>query len=236
MIKLINKSAHHGCINHQNQLKSTLELLVKYPEIGIVEIDFVYHEFNFISSHDYTDENISLGSTLEEWLQHIIYMKKLLWIDIKDCILSILSDKFIEFDIIAFYKYLSKLEIEFPNLKDHLLISCQYSNTYEKLVKYNTDYIIVHDMPQDYAYALVKLRELDFIDSLIHEKIQSALKGITGIVSLDKIFFNNVDEITKFINTLETKTIIVYSYDLHDTNIPIVPGKHIIYQYNYLLS
>src|SRR5688572_13869861 len=114
MNKSINRSAHHGYINYENQLAPTLELFANHPHIGLVEIDFIHHHGEFISSHDYDEENIALGSTLEQWMEHIIRLNKMLWVDIKDTTLSILSSQFSEFDVKCFYKHLIQLEAKFP--------------------------------------------------------------------------------------------------------------------------
>jgi hypothetical protein len=229
----IGPSAHHGYINFENQLAPTLELLTEHPEIHIVEIDFIYHDGNFISSHDYSDENIALGSTIEEWVRCIINTDKTLWIDVKDSFFSIWSKKFIKFDTIAFYEHLSRLELEFPKLKNHILIGCQYKHTYKRLVKHNTGHRIIHDTPPDYAYVLNKVFGLSLIKSSIHNIILDELNGVDGIVCLDRTFFDNTNELNIFIQSLTNSVIIIYSYDLTDFDLPNVEGKHIIYQYNY---
>lgn len=233
MDKLIYRSAHHGCINHENQLAPTLELFAKYPEVGLVEIDFIHYNGKFISSHDYEEESIALGSTLEQWIEHIISLDKMLWVDIKDTTLSIISSQFSEFDVACFYKHLIELEIKFPTIKKHILLSCQYMNTYENLVKLNPGYTIIYDMPKDYSYVLDRGLPLSFIKDIVHYATLCHLEGVDDIVCIDKSFFVDADELSKFIQQLTSKVIIVYSYELNETNLPIVNGKHIIYQYNY---
>lgn len=233
MDKLVSTSAHHGCINYENQLKPTLELFSRHPEIGLVEIDFVYHEGKFISSHDYEKDNIIMGSTLKKWVKHIIRLDKIMWVDIKDTTLSIISYQFSEFDVYEFYRQLEELEIMFPTIRKHLLLSCQYTNTYEDLVKLNPGFTIINDMPQDQSYVLDKFMPLSLIKTFVHDTTLSQLKGIKNIICLDKSFFMNGTELSQFIRQLDSDIVILYSYEIGETDLPVVEGKHIIYQYNY---
>ncbi len=228
-------SAHHGFINYENQLDPIALLFETYPSIGIIEIDFVHTNNNFISSHDYSEENISKGSKLEQWVDSIMTHNKMLWIDIKDDNLSMISDQFSLFDVQAFYQCLQSLEAKYSNLKRHLLIGCQYTNTYNRLVANNIGYNIVHDQPQYMSYVLYDIFPLCMIKSWIHKWILEDLQGTTGTVCLDRTFFSYTNEINEFISKLHHQTIIVYSYNLNETNLPSVPGKNIILQFNYEL-
>lgn len=235
MDKLVYISAHHGCINHENQLVPTLELFSKHPEIGLVEIDFIYHNGKFISSHDHEENNIKQGSTLKKWAKHIIRLDKIMWIDIKDTTLSIVSEHFSQFDVKRFYQHLLELEKLFPTIRKHLLLSCQYTKTYENVVAFNPGFTIIHDMPQDYSYVLDTIMPLALIKKFVHNTTLFQLEGVNNIICLDKIFFTDSRELSKFIEQLASKTIIVYSYELSEIDLPVVKDKHIIYQYNYVL-
>lgn len=234
-ILLESKSAHHGYINYENQLTPALKLFEREPDIGIIEIDFIYHNGGFISSHDYSNENIAKGSSLEQWIDYIIYNEKILWIDIKDCPLASISNDFSIFNTDAFYNYLDRVKIRFPNLKNYILIGCQYEYVYQQLLMKNTGYTLIHDMPQDYAYLLDTFLPLFIIKSYVQEKIMEDLQGKTGIVCLDRTFFDDVNDLNNFISKLSQKIIIVYSYNLYERNLPKVDGKHIIHQFNYRL-
>lgn len=231
----ISVSAHHGCANRENQLLPTLNLLHQHPEIGMIEIDFVYHNKQFISSHDYSEENISLGSTLEEWIVAMIPLGKILWIDIKDTIASIPSADFIRFNVAKFYKHLERLEDKHPDLKHYILLSCQYINVLNRLVEMNHGYTIIHDVPGDYAYILYELFPLSMIKSYVHYRMMKYLKDKSGIVCIDHIFFESFEELYEFILNLTQKVIVVYSYETFDSGKHTIPGKHVIYQYNYIL-
>lgn len=229
-------SAHHGFINHENQLDPIPKLFNTYPNIGLVEVDFVYHNGDFISSHDETDENMKKGSSLEKWIDCIIHNNKILWLDIKDSDLSFISEYFSVFDVDAFYQYLNRLEQKYYNLKNYILIGCQYTYVYNQLISKNTGYNIIHDNPQDEAYILNKFLPLCLIKSYVHNGILEDLVGTTGIVCLDHTFFDDVRELNNFISNLPHKVIIVYSYELSEEKLPQVPGKHIIHQFNYRLN
>lgn len=43
----------------------------------------------------------------------------------------------------------------------------------------------------------------------------------------------NGTELSQFIRQLDSDIVIVYSYEIGETDLPVVEGKHIIYQYNY---
>ena len=235
---VINTSAHHGCINHDNELLPALILLDDNPGIGMVEIDFVYHNNTFISSHDYTYENMMKGSSLDEWIDNIIPLGKIIWIDIKDKIVSIPFSELITVDVAKLYEYLDELKIKYPNLNDHILLSCQYVNVQAELVRLNTGYTIVHDVPWDYAYVLKEIMPLSVIKAYIHDNMIKYLKEKSGIVCIDQTFFETSTELYDFVMKLKQKTIILYSYekddDIIDTSFKF-PDKHIIYQYNFVI-
>lgn len=228
-----NKSAHHGFINYENQLSPIIMLFATHTDVGILEIDFYYHNGEFVSSHDGTEENLSKGSSLEQWVDCIITHNKILWIDVKDTTSSIISEEFSVFDVDVFYQCLQRLENKYMNLKNNILIGCQYTSTYNNLINKNIGYNIIHDMPRDFAYILNKFLPLVLIKSCIHNRILEDLQGITGIVCLDHTFFDDVNELNTFITMLPHQTIIVYSYDISEKNLPKVPGKHIIHQFDY---
>lgn len=239
-LELSGKSSHHGYINYENQLAPMKGFFQTYPDVEIVEIDFVYSNKNFVSSHDYTEANIKLGSTLEVWIRYSVAHNKLMWIDVKDTMWSVISNKFSSFNVEEFYKTLDDISTRIPSTPSYILISCQYTNTYNRLVAQNiatsSKYIIIHDMPQDFAYVLNDFLPLSVIKSYVHRKILEELKEVSGIVCLDRIFFSNTLELTDFIVKLPHKNVIVYSYDLNATSIPVVSGKQIIVQYDYYLK
>lgn len=111
-----------------------------------------------------------------------------MWVDIKDKTLSIISYQFSEFDVYEFYRQLEELETMFPTIRKHLLLSCQYTNTYEDLVKLNPGFTIINDMPQDQSYVLDKFMPLSLIKIFVHDTTLSQLKGIKNIICLDKSF------------------------------------------------
>jgi hypothetical protein len=229
-----SKSAHHGYINYENQLPPFKGFFQRYPDVEIVEVDFVYSNGKFISAHDYTEATVKLGSELEEWIRYIVRHNKIMWIDVKDTMWSVISNRFSSFNVEAFYKTLDDISTRVPNVSSHVLISCQYTNTYNRLVAMRSNYTIIHDMPQDFAYALNDFLPRWLIKSYVQRAIVEALRGVDGIVCLDSIFFSSTLELNGFIQDLTQKRVIVYSYPLNETNTP-TSSKQIFVQFDYYL-
>ncbi len=225
----VTKSAHHGFINYENQLTPSLRLFSTHSDIDIIEIDFIYYQGDFISSYDYEEENIRKGSPLSTWIEYIIYNDKILWIDIKDSFFATFSDNFSVFDINAFFSYLQKLEIQYHNLKNSILIGSKSKYLHNKLLEFNVGYEIVYDMPQSNILD-------EFIPSfIIKSKLLEYLSKLSEleIVCLDDSLFDDFNELTEFISIIPQKIIILYCYNILTTR--ILSNKHIIYQLNCYL-
>lgn len=243
MLNNVKISAHHGCINRENELEPAIELLKLHPEIDMIEIDFVYSDGKFISAHDYEPETIAKGSELSKWLDAIIPLEKIIWIDIKDSNWSILSGELCVFDTDKFFDLMHIEKERFAqkqiSLENYVLIGSQYECTRNKLCLSNNDnFQILCDMPLDYAYVaktIIPSSMASIIDYFIQKCIANDTQGIPQIICLDTKFFESVDDLVSLLNKLNTNTVILYSLNLNyklDSNIS---HKQIIYQYDFLI-
>jgi len=237
-------SAHHGYTNRSNELAPTINLIQSNPDIDIIEIDFIYNDGIFISSHTYDAADIAVGSNLVEWIEKIVPMKKILWLDIKDTELSIFTAFAGKFDVSHFFKILNsqwkKLLDRGIRLQDWLIMSSQYEHIQRKLIKRNPGYTIVHDLPFAPAYVAQRITPTCMdtaLDYFVKEYIESETNtyGSNQIVCLDISFFESVDHLVEFIKKINVNTFIVYSLSLDNETDIQIPGKKIIYQYDYIL-
>src|SRR6478736_5707913 len=106
---LLNVSCHHGAANDENNLASCQQILDKYNEIDVIEIDFIYYEGEFVSSHDY--DNVK-GDKLEIWIDEIIKRNKVLCIDLKDSQLSFFINVLSKINIQHLYDKLNELHLK----------------------------------------------------------------------------------------------------------------------------
>jgi len=238
-------SAHHGCIDCENELEPTIELLNRCPEINMVEIDFVYVNEKFISSHDYETESISRGSEMSVWFDRVLVLGKMIWIDIKESNWSILSDKFGKFDIDKFYLELeaqrAKLLRQDIQLERYVIISCQYDSVKDRLFAVNNHrYLLAHDLPfiGSYVAQVVAPSFLDQqLNSIVRESMENFINYLVCdqpfVVCLDMTFFNSSTDIMDFINKTKASIIIIYSMELSNPLFIDNCDKHVLYQYNY---
>ena len=239
-------SAHHGAINRENELAPALMLIQKHPEIDMIEVDFVYHNGKFISSHNYDEDTICKGSELEAWLSEFIPLNKIIWIDIKDSTLSIFSENFSKFDIDIFFNLLRLEKKKFAEtgilLENFILIGCQYEHLIDKIDSQNNDeFMIAYDIPRTYSYVAKTISPAcmdNIVDQYVQEHSEIVLSEFPenkcNIICLDLSFFPNIDELINMLKKIDNISIvIIYSIELTDNINVIIPGKHIIVQYNY---
>ena len=238
-------SAHHGAIDRENELVPTLQLLKSNPQIDMIEIDFVYDNGKFISSHDYDNDKIALGSEITEWFDKIIPLKKILWIDIKDSTWSIFSDTFSKFDINAFFELIRSEKQRFRStgiaLETYILIGCQYDHLIEQIAKLNNgEFMIAHDFPRANSYVARVIAPTCMniaVDKYAQDNSELVIKDLGtawNIVCLDMSFFTTDDDLFLLLNKIDTKCIIIlYSLELDAQPNITVSNKHLIVQYNY---
>ena len=231
MLSKCHISCHHGLTNFHNELIPTIELLKKNNEIDIIEIDFVYYNHTFISSHDYNNQMIKKGHSIREWITHIIDLNKILWIDLKDCTLSIFFNHTSQCNVIELFKELNNIELTYKNLKNHIIIGCQYVNIYKQLLLYNTGFTIIQDLPHDQSYIIDQMIPFKNIVGYMTFDIIKTIPIDNSIIAIDKSFFDD-KQLLDIINNINCDTIIIYNYKYNDI-LPIFNNKHIIYQYDY---
>ena len=209
----INIISTHGNYNNQNNLIDSIQIFNKYSQIDMIEIDVINENDNFLVAHDYDNGG---GTELNIWIFNMIKLKKYIWLDIKDK--NIL---FTTFDIIKFDNYLSNLNQQI-NIKPWIYIGCQYKSLYYRLneCKFIKELNFIFDAI--YAHHYVP-KYLNIIEDKSYNKLikQTILSDIynnifkTNIIALDITFFNDDDNIQKFIYEipLNYKYIIIYSLD-----------------------
>jgi hypothetical protein len=218
------KSCHHGHCQKENQLDAVKTITKHYD---MIEIDFVYFNNQYISSHDYDVDTIKNGSTLEEWIEYIILHNKILWIDLKDTNLNIFTYS-TQLNIPHLINILDLLSLKYQNLKQHIILGCQFTNGYKQLLNEQHDYVVINDLPKDYMYALKYILPLTFVNMLTKYVIQND----SNIVAIDKSYFNTLEVLQQFIDDCTSSIIIIYNFE--EGNItPESVDKHIIIQYNY---
>lgn len=244
-------SCHHGDIDNPNQLFFTENLLENNNQIDICEIDFITFNKYIISTHDYDIKKIEKGSELHKWIDLVIIkFNKVLWIDIKENLDIQLNCAFDKFDTILFFKTLERLrEIIIINKNIDILkkvwIGCQEKTVYNEIININNLFTthkkwkIIYDIPSVKSYIwqiITKPFALDFIvnNCVYNEHIDMDLRTYK-LISIDQSFFNSIDELVDFVNTInisKNTMIVLYNFNPNVPPIKVRPGIHIIMQYD----
>lgn len=248
-------SCHHGDSLCENNLARALDVLESNREIRVFEIDFVQVGDDFISSHDYSRENIANGSTLKEWIRAIVLTKKkILWIDIKshvDFLAFTCCDTRFKFDCRPLLKALARICKETKRrLQDNVWISCQDSEIRNALIHYNNTrikeerdrWLIATDIPYVSSY-VCKLLLPESVFGWVNEWMFSNTfmeldytSSRALIVCIDHTFFSNDAKLIDFIeqSTIPPgSTIVLYTYKKHRATPIKALGYKIIMQYDY---
>jgi hypothetical protein len=243
-------SCHHGSILAENELQPALEVLKNYPEIDIVEIDFVYDASNnsFVSSHDYSDELMKKGSSLVDWIEAMVSLNKILWIDIKDVITTFLGwNLFSKFNAKAFSSLIRQQAIVWTekgvNLYDHIIIGCQWEWLYKDIQKrLGISTRIVHDLPYGQAYVGSVLCGQCCRPSVVENVQATMLRDINRnknmhIVCIDHSFFTDVRDLKQFLDSLPSHVhqCVLYSYKQGEAHPQDLANSdlNVIIQYDY---
>jgi hypothetical protein len=197
-------------IYERNNIVDAKEVLDKYQSIDIIEIDVLYDNGRFIASHDYFDD--TRKSLLSDWIDLCMKYDKKIWLDIKDSFSSEIHSIFSLFNIEEFEILLLELYEKYKkinkNLKEYLLISTQFKilpKIYRLCKKHN--FIFVYDQPQIKNYLFREIVPKSFIQKQIWNKI----KDYNGMVAIDIIFFDNIDEVGDFVKRIKSNKIILYN-------------------------
>lgn len=224
----VHISCHHGIINKENQLEPVKQLLSKPNDIDMIEIDFVCVNNNYISSHDYDQDQIKLGSTLDEWVDLIMLYDKILWIDLKDNFSSLFLWTS-QLNIQLLINKLNKLRLKYHHLNDHILLGCQYMNGYHQLRDYHGDYTLITDLPHTTLYVIDYITPW-FLKPTLNDIINKFIDINDNIIAIDKSFYNHLDDLISLINKSSCQYVILYNFEQGDI-IPIC-HKNLIIQYN----
>lgn len=204
--KIIRIAAHHGDYNHQNSLKHAKKVLDHHKEtIDMVEIDFVYHQGNFVSSHDHETETILRGAYLIDWIRLVIFTyKKILWIDMKSNMFSLVSmiTDWTKEESNALFKRLNKYHRETlnkykMNLKNYIMISSQYEPFKKRFTMLNNEldkkWLLTMDFPYSNYYVWEYVLPND-LQSWNNESVQDKIIHFDfsdeGFISIDLKFFD----------------------------------------------
>jgi hypothetical protein len=248
-------SCHHGDYLRPNSLEETRAVLQRYPEIAIVEIDFVLlcePEPVLLSSHDYEQQSVERGATLEEWVKLVVLeQKRLLWMDIKTRLgfWSLLSEPEKRLDVALLLALMRKMRRHFlkhcgQDVQQRVLLGCQDEPVYKALLALNNQekhpWRVLLDLPFATSYIGQMLLPDEWINNWMQETyVQYPYEqdGAVGqqYVCLDRNFFTNNRQLEDFIQCsgiARNSVVIVYSYPR--TAKPLrVPGYQIMMQCDY---
>jgi hypothetical protein len=226
-LKRAKLSAHHGCCSKPNNLILTLDLLERHPEIDMVEIDFICHHQNYISAHDYDDDTINHGSTLEEWVKYMMVCKKILWIDLKDHPISLISSTLSKLDIDILNQKLQSLLNQYPDMREYVIVSCQYRH----INLSNCPCLVIRDLPWDRYYLIKAVVPDIFINQMMESQMTELIDECdTDAIALDASYFSYL-QLQRFLNHLSAKIVILYNYNPLDG---VLNHSHLIIQSDYM--
>lgn len=226
ILKFAHVSCHHGAANDENKLSSAMKILDLYKEIDIIEIDFIYVNNQFISSHDY---DTIQGESLEMWIDEIVKRDKILWIDLKDTQISFFIKELSKLNIEHLYILLNNLSLKYKNLHHHVLIGCQYMHAYNLLSQ--NKFTVIRDLPRDTMYFLTEISPISIENIVINSILEDV--GDSNIIAIDRTFLTE-EGLLSILNLIKSEIIIIYNYN-RDESIPFVKNKYIIIQYNYYI-
>ena len=232
-------SAHHCCIDDENNILLFDRTIEKHREIKILEIDFVQNQGEIVSSHGFSEEELKKSSKVELWVGLCCPLSKVLWMDLKD---GWICDTF---DVNVLEKKLggliSKCKREFANIRECIVLSSQFHSIKNKLLSSEflcNNFKIVHDLPMVEVYA-TKCITPAFV-FLEYMNYQLSELAWDDIVAVDVSFFTSDVDIVNLIIKHRPLEWILYSFDKSEHQrvrniIEACPYKTIIPQFNYTL-
>lgn len=236
-------SCHHGDSSNQNNLVAASRILREYPEIDIMEIDFVFYNNDIVSSHDYSAHNILHGSSLSEWIEMVVIKhKKILWIDMKPdlSIGAFLWPSFKE-EVACLFSILRSFK---RGIGNSLMITSQDPSITEEInntpidMKWPTATDIPYLSSYIWQYILSPGLQVWNDDSIYKYFATEYDFSPYSIVAIDKSFFaHDIDKVFRFIsecNIGEGTTVILYNFK---RGVPIIHSEYcnIVMQYDYSL-
>lgn len=251
-------SNHHGDSKRENHLPSARAVLDAHPEIGIVEIDFICHNEQYVSMHEYTALGLLEGSHLADWINLVVCQRGLmLWIDLKPKwdLVSMLCDTS-DAEALCLMNHLENLRFAHlsrpvcaRDLRHSLLLASQDYALANALRRFNSllpedrRWCIGEDVPFLGSYILQLALPYGW-QATLNEAVRNRFAAYdfahATVVSIDALFFDyDVGLLGEFIRgnaSLRSETwIILYSFDRERLPQPItLEGyPHIITQYNH---
>jgi hypothetical protein len=237
-------SNHHGNLKNQNNLKDTKAIIERYGgEIDIYEVDFVHDRGKIISSHDYEEGKIAMGSSLRRWIKLIIIQnQKVLWIDVKENLAIFISCGYGKFSTSALYDTLNGERKKIMDrggidIKPYIWIGCQEPDLHEDLFHARDGWTVILDMPRvtNYILQYIPCIPKSYLrDKVCDESRHSDYRNY-DVITIDQSFFFSVGEIKKFIWSLKLDSntkIVINSFERSVEPIEM-KNHYIIMQYNY---
>jgi len=240
--------AHHGDYCRENNIPAAKIILSKNPEIGIMEIDFIYDGGDFISAHDHNPEKLLQGQTLQEWIKFICVEKRLiLYIDLKvnvDFSYVINCGKVTtELNSGKLYEILNEQRRYYIkkgiDIAKYIWLACQDHTILLELDQLSNDklWTVIADVPYTTYYILQYITPR-CVMHLLENRIKSDYRNHLSqksIVSIDNSFFTSFDSLLHFIELSGIKqgsTLIIYSFERSQEPLKI-KGYRVIMLYNY---
>lgn len=239
---MLGVSCHHGDVNNQNNLKAAARIIRDYPEIDIVEIDFVFYGNDLISSHDYDARLILRGSSLIKWIERVVFIeKKILWIDLKPKLdPSVLIWPVAKEETRCLFAILNEA-MKKEDIRSRIIITSQDMSIVDEIEASEEASLwqIAADIPNIPSYVWQDLLPpglQGWLNSSVNEHfIRRCDLTPYNIVAIDKSFFDDMTTLMRFIHESSIKqgaTIIIYTFK---RGAPLITSDHynIVMQYDF---
>ncbi len=222
-------SAHHGVINRPNDLKLTIILAEKRPDITWFEIDVSYIDGQFVVAHDAEQKD---PNTLSTWLEECIPRGLYFWLDLKDSITSIMLPCMSTFPVQTFSTYMMDIIHQFDgmgvNIRHRVIIGSQFAHIHDQLMNDMLANVlpIVTDNPTCGFYILQKVASSMGLYSVFNRftlwcmaKRIKARHEKLNVLAIDRSMFLEMEQCAHFTNSVAVgyQRIFVYSFIPGDT-------------------
>lgn len=243
------RSAHHGDYRAPNELQPALVIADAHPEVQIFEIDFVdpgNAQKQIVSSHDYDESAISLGSPLEEWIAELVVKRRrILWLDCKQNLDLFFAWQYPKFHARRLMRALDRARstVE-PALAQFVWIGSQDCELRTQLLAENdklplaSRWRFILDMPTVLSYAWLRITPScwrGWVYDDAYEKFKESEYHRFDVVSMDREFFTGPSAMKRFIRSLHLRPgvlVVLNSFTLRQP--PLEIEDHcIVMQYDY---
>lgn len=239
-------SAHGGNIGAMNQLQPALRVVEKYPEVDLIELEIAYDKKKqaFVS---FNGQETSQGDPLDSWFEAFFPLNKRLWLNIQDTNWSAVNRiLFSKFPLSKFAEFMksqaSKWNSRGINVEEMVILGCQYQWLYDAIRDnmFGRVYLI-HHLPYHSAVDEIcpcRSRQARTASKEIQKQMMQVLTSDPNmrILALDQSYFQDVTEMTQFLEKLPdtVQQVIVHSFQITDPT-PKCSSHNlqIIVQYDY---